>query len=119
MSLRLYLDDSVDSDEYRLRLAAAGHEVVSPRDVDMVGAEDGVHLAYATRLGLAVLTRDTRDFTVLHQAGTTHAGILVIYEDNDRTRDMSPPEVVRAISRLGASGLPIAGELHVLNHWRS
>lgn len=119
MSLRLYLDDSADSDEYRLRLAAAGYEVVSPRDVDMVGAEDSAHLAYATRLGLAVLTRDTRDFNALHKAGARHAGILVIYDDNDRIRDMSPPEVVRAISRLDASGLPIAGEFHVLNHWRS
>ena len=119
MSLRLYLDDSADSDEYRRRLAAAGHEVVSPRDIDMVGAKDSAHLAYATRLGLAVLTRDTRDFNALHQAGAKHAGILVIYDDNDRIRDMSPPEVVRAISRLDSSGLTVAGEFHVLNHWRS
>ncbi len=119
MSLRLYLDDSADSDEYRLRLAAAGHEVVSPRDINMVGAEDGAHLAYATRLGLAVLTKDTQDFGALHYTGAEHAGIIAIYSDNDRIRDMSPPEVVRAISRLDASGLPIAGEFHVLNHWRS
>ena len=119
MSLRLYLDDSADSDEYRLRLVAAGYEVVSPRDIDMVGAEDSDHLAYATHLGLAVLTKDTQDFGALHDAGVTYAGILVIYEDNDRIRDMSPPEVVRSISRLEASGLPITGEFHVLNHWRS
>lgn len=82
MSLRRYLDDSADSDEYRLRLAAAGYEVVSPRDVDMVGAEDGAHLAYATRLGLAVLTKDTQDFGALHDAGVTHAAIIAIYNDN-------------------------------------
>ena len=79
MSLRLYLDDSADSDEYRLRLAAAGCEVVSPRDVDMVGAEDGAHLVYATRLGLAVLTKDTQDFWILRsckQCPRQHLGDL-------------------------------------------
>ena len=118
MSLRLYLDDSADSDEYRLRLAAAGCEVVSPRDVDMVGAEDGAHLAYATRLGLAVLTKDTQDFWGLHRASSAHAGILVIYTENDITRDMTAAEIAQAIGRLERSRLPIAGELHVLNHWR-
>jgi hypothetical protein len=31
---------------------------------------------------------------------------------------MKPPNIVRAIGKLEASGLPIANELHVLNHWR-
>jgi hypothetical protein len=31
---------------------------------------------------------------------------------------MEPPDIVRAISKLLASGVPIANELYVLNHWR-
>ncbi len=119
MTLCLYLDDSVDSGEYRLRLAAAGHEVVSPRDVGMVGKDDRLHLEYAARHGLALLTYDADDFEELHLAGEQHSGVLVVYFDNNRRRDMRPSEVVRAIEWLEASGLPIAGELHVLNHWRS
>jgi hypothetical protein len=31
---------------------------------------------------------------------------------------MEPPDVVRAIGNLLASGVPIAHEVHILNHWR-
>lgn len=119
MTLRLYLDDSVDSDEYRLRLAAAGYEVVSPRDVGMIGKDDRLHLEYAFHHGLVLITHDADDFEELHLAGEPHSGIMVVYFDNNRRRDIRPPEVVQAIERLEASGLPIVGELHVLNHWRS
>ena len=50
--------------------------------------------------------------------GRTHSGILLIYQDNVRGKDMGLPDVVRAISNLVASGLPIANELHSLNQWR-
>ena len=119
MTLCLYLDDSVDSDEYRRRLAAAGYEAVSPRDVGMIGKDDWLHLDYAVRHGLVLLTYDADDFEELHLAGKQHSGVLVVYFDNNRRRDMRPAEVVWAIERLEASGLPIAGELHILNHWRS
>ncbi len=66
MSLRLYLDDSADSDEYLLRLTAAGYEVVSPRDVGMAGKGDWLHLDYAARHGLILLTYDADDFQELH-----------------------------------------------------
>ena len=119
MSFRLYLDDSADGDEYRERLRAAGHEVVSPRDVGMVGAADSAHLAYAGRESLVVVTKDARDFGELHRAGIGHAGILALYTDNDRRRDMTAVEVVSAIARLEESGLSTAGRLHILNHWCS
>jgi hypothetical protein len=32
--------------------------------------------------------------------------------------DMEPPDIVQALGNLIASGLPIANEIHVLNHWR-
>ena len=119
MTLRLYLDDSVDSDEYRRRLAAAGHEVVSPRDVGMIGKDDRLHLEYAFQYRLVLLTHDADDFEELHLAGERHRGIMVVYFDNNRQHDMRPPEVVQAIERLEVADLPIAGEFHVLNHWRS
>ena len=31
---------------------------------------------------------------------------------------MEPPDVVQAVEELRASGIPIADECHVLNHWR-
>jgi hypothetical protein len=48
----------------------------------------------------------------------SHPGILVIRFDNDPSRDMKDHDVVRAIANLEQAGVPIAGELHILNHWR-
>ena len=50
--------------------------------------------------------------------GRTHHGILLICQDNIKGKDMGPVDVVRAIDNLLASGLPVAHELHILNHWR-
>ncbi|MGH2350544.1 MAG: hypothetical protein ACRDJN_02890 [Chloroflexota bacterium] len=43
---------------------------------------------------------------------------LLVHEDNDPTRDMTDADIVQAIANLLAAGLPIAGQVHVLNHWR-
>ena len=62
------------------------------------------------------------DFILLHadwQAqGRSHSGILLVYKDNIKGKDMSPQEVARAIGNLMASGLPIDNEIHTLNQWR-
>ncbi len=72
--------------------------------------------------GLTFLTEDESDFTELHDliraAGGAHHGIILIHLENDRKRDMKASEMVRAIANLQAAGVPIANELHVLNHWR-
>jgi hypothetical protein len=38
--------------------------------------------------------------------------------DNNRSKDMKPADIVRAVSRLLASGLPLDNEMYALNHWR-
>ena len=120
MTLRLYVDDSVDSDEYRLRLAAAGYEVISPRDVGMIGVDDRLHLEYAFHCGLVLLTHDADDFEELHLAGEPHSGIMWLSTSTTTGgATCVPPRYCELSSGWSASGLPIVGELHVLNHWRS
>ena len=67
-----------------------------------------------------LITKNPGDFEQLHHAWQRrgHAGILLIYQDNIRGKDMRPADIVRAIGNLLAAGLPLANELHVLNHWR-
>jgi len=48
----------------------------------------------------------------------THSGILFIYEEKEVSKNMSRVQIVVAINNLVASGLPIANEIHNLNHWR-
>src|SRR5262249_16616694 len=69
-----------------------------------------------------LITKNPKDFRDLQPEWQAqkrpHFGILLIYEDNIRGKDMEPADIVRAIGKLLASGLPVRDELHILNHWR-
>lgn len=120
--MEIYLDDCADDDDLIAYLSHAGHTVSTPRTEGTLGASDGRHLEHAASRGFTLLTLNPADFLELHVAwqgqGQRHSGILLVYQDNIKGKDMEPPDIVRAIRRLIASGLPIADETHVLNHWR-
>jgi len=120
--MRIYLDDCADDDDLIVYLTNAGHTVYTPRGEGTRGASDQQHLEHAAAHGYTLLTRNPSDFDKLHHRwqaqGRTHSGILLIYQDNVRGKDMGLPDVVRAISNLVASGLPITNEIHSLNQWR-
>jgi len=48
----------------------------------------------------------------------THHGILVIRSENDARRDMTDRSIVSAIGKLESAEVPLANQIHVLNHWR-
>jgi len=118
LSLNLYLDDCAYDKLLAKHLIAAGHTVTTPRDLNTTGMDDLIHLQTAAARSLVVLTKDTDDFEELHRNGTPHAGIPGICQDNDPSRDMSHGEIVKAISNLEMAGVEIAGQFHILNHWR-
>jgi len=103
-------------------LRKAGHDVVLPQETGTAGVSDPRHLAHAIGLRRVLLTANHDDYEELHDlvlvAGGTHAGILSVRYDNDPTRDMKSKHVVAAIRKLEKSNLALAGQLHVLNHWR-
>ncbi len=120
--MNIYLDDNLAGQPLAGLLRRAGHRVTLPLMVGMSGATDPRHLLYALQHGLPLLTADPSDFEDLHTlvtlSGGSHGGILLVYSDNDPKRDMKPGEIVKAIAKLEASGLPLANELYVVNHWR-
>jgi hypothetical protein len=120
--MNLYLDDDSAQALLARLLRAAGHDVVLPADVGMTGKKDPAHFLRAIQSGRTLLTRNYEDFNLLHElilgSGGHHPGLMVVRRDNDPTRDLRPGHVVRAIRNLHASGVPIADELHILNHWR-
>ena len=120
--MQIYLDDCADSKPLVGLLQQAGHSVYTPRGESTSGADDPVHLAHAAAHGYVLITKNPDDFERLHREwqhqGQAHHGILLIYQDNVRGKDMRPAHIVRAIDRLLALGLPLANELYALNHWR-
>jgi len=117
--MRIQLDDDSACRQLSMVLRKAGHDVATPADLDISGAPDPVHLTRAIRVGRVLLTRNARDFTLLHDlvraSGGGHPGILLLHFDNDPTRDLNSRSVATAIAKLEASGVPISNELHVLN----
>ena len=120
----VYLDDCSFGYELVALLQVRGVRAVTPKDAGLLGARDDLHLAYAAAVSLPIVTTNPCDFRELHidsrstSADPRHAGIMVIYRDNNRRKDMTPAETADAIVTLFESGVPITGEWHVLNHWR-
>jgi len=118
----LYLDD--DSAAHRLAglLNRQGHQVTLPNQVSMSGKSDPEHFLFAIQRGLTLLTRNWRDFERLHElvvgSGGKHPGVLTIRAEKDRSKDMRPPAIAKAIAKLEKFGVEVKNEATVLNHWR-
>ena len=120
--MNLYLDDDSVKAHLVALLRRSGHDVQIPSEVEMSGSSDARHLERAAQHGQVILTRNYADFLELHDVVQAtkgrHPGIIVVRFDNDPTRDLTDRGIVVAIGKLDASGIPIANELHILNHWR-
>ena len=68
------------------------------------------------------MTANYDDYEDLHKLVVElqghHCGVLIIRKDNDRKRDLTNHEIVRAIRNLLAANVPIADQFIILNHWR-
>ena len=118
MTLRLLIDECASAATLRRLLIEAGHYAITAVGAGLQGADDDDVFAYAVANSLSVLTKNPSDFVHLHQRDADHPGIFLIYQDNDVTRDMTDREIVRALENLLTAGVPIARQLHALNHWR-
>lgn len=113
--MRLCLDENLRSKELRRRLLAAGHELVEPD----LGSSDPEVWAVAQAHRAAVLTGNAVDFVPLAEASVEHAGLLLVYRESDRRRDMTAADVVTALGRVEAAYAGVIhGQIVVLNRLR-
>lgn len=73
-SLRFYLDENVEVVIAR-QLQRHGIEIVTVRDLNLLGDEDINHLNRATEMGRVLCTYDA-DYIELATSGIEHAGIV-------------------------------------------
>jgi predicted nuclease of predicted toxin-antitoxin system len=118
LSQKIYLDDCAYAKELVRLLEAATHHVTTPRQAGTTGRADEAHFRYAADHGMILLTKNPDDFLELHQKDSHHAGILLVYQDNDPNRDMDHAEIVRAIANLEQASIVFADSCHILNAWR-
>lgn len=78
--LRLYLDEDIPA-SVSAALRSRGYDVVSARDMTMLGATDADQLGVAISNQRALVTRNVKDFVRLHEecvrANKSHHGIIV------------------------------------------
>lgn len=81
VAISLYLDENL-TPKIATQLQRRGINVVTVRDLGLLGDTDENHLARATRMGYVLVTSDT-DFLKMVAGGVDHAGIVFgIQEDN-------------------------------------
>jgi len=116
--MRLYLDDDSADPLLAQLLRNGGHDVQLPQNVGLSGQPDPVHLTHAISDTRVLLTKNYRDFEYLHNlivvAVGHHPGILVVRQDNDPKRDLTPGGIVRALAKLEARGYLVAPARHNL-----
>ena len=120
--MRFLIDENMSSPLLAARLRAQGNDPVLATEVGLLSATDAKVFIWAIAQALPVLTRDSEDFTDLHDlivaAGGHHSGVLVVRFDNDPRHNLTDRGIATALSRLEASEVPIRDRIHVLNQWR-
>ena len=120
--MRIYIDEDLAAGLLLRLLQKAGHDVEAPAGAGMLGRSDPAQFTFAIHESRICLTANYDDYEELHwllqEATGNHPGILVVRQDNDPARDLSPKGIGAAIRKLEAARVPIANEYIVLNHWR-
>ncbi len=120
--MNLCLDEDTSWDLLAKHLRNAGHDVLTAAQSDALGESDAAQLTRAISLSRVFVSQNHDDFRDLHlliaAAGGRHAGILMIRQDNDPSRDMSPKGIANAIAKLEASAFDVTNQFIILNHWR-
>lgn len=120
--MNLCVDEDTSWDSLVKRLRGAGHDVLTVGEMDALGESDAAQLTRAIGLSRVFVSQNHDDFRDLHllaaAAGGRHPGILMIRQDNDPSRDMSPKGIVNAIGKLEASAFDVGNQFIILNQWR-
>src|SRR5260370_13920078 len=85
-------------------LVQDGYDVTTTSQAGLAHASDEEQLAYAILHGRILVTKNPADFLALHEAIIAqqqhHPGIVAVYQDNDKARDMSEAAIVTALRNV-------------------
>ncbi len=117
MSLKLLIDEDSQAKKLVKLLKQASHNVVIVNDIGLTGKPDSLVLDFARQEDRIVLTHNCYDFELLHQENPSHPGILAVYRDKNSSKNMNFKEIVKAISNLESSLIPLRNQFITLNYW--
>lgn len=117
MSLRLLVDEDTQAHLLVELLRADGHDVLTVSEANLTARPDLTVLNFARSEQRVLLTRNCDDFFILHEADPAHSGILAVYQDAAPKKAMNYNAIVKAITNLENTGLPLPEQFIVLNHY--
>lgn len=115
--MKLLLDEDSQAKYLFNLLQAAGHDIVTVNELNLMSRPDDVVLEYARQSDRTVLTRNCADFQALHQENPDHSGILAVYQNLDPSKNMSYQDIVSSIANLEAASYALKGQFVILNQW--
>ena len=115
--MQLLLDEDSQAKYLVNLLLAAGHNVITVNNADLLGRSDAAVLNYARQEGRVLLTRNCDDFIELHQANPVHPGILAVYQKPDASKNMKYQEIVKAIANIETANYSLENQFVILNQW--
>lgn len=115
--MRILVDEHSQARSQLNILRGDGHDVVAIGELEKNGTPDPEVFDLAQALGRVLLTHNTEDFHQLHRERPGHRGVMAVYRDADPRKNMNHAQIAAAIRRLETSGVTVAGDFHVLNHW--
>ena len=92
-------------------------DVLTINKIGLTGCTDDVVLDYAIQENRILLTHNCDDFEELHQANPSHSGILAVYRNANRFKNMDFKAIINAIANLETANVPLANQFISLNHW--
>lgn len=120
MSLRLLLDEDSQSRHLVNLLTSAGHDVLTVNQARLAASNDRAIFEFANKKNRIILTSNCQDFLLLveeyKQTRKKCPGLLLIYKDNNRDKDLSATQIIKAIGNVEAIGLQT--QTVVLNHYK-
>jgi len=117
LSLRLLIDEDTQAKPLVKLIKNAGHDVVTVNDVNLIGSSDETVLNCAIALLRVLITHNCNDFKLLHQSRINHPGILAIYRDRNKSKNLTHKDIVRSIANIEAAQIKIDNQFIALNQW--
>ena len=117
MNRQLLIDEDSQAKPLVNLLRKAGYDVMTANEAALAGLADSIVLDYARENNRVLLTQNCDDFKTLHQENPHHPGILAIYHNDNRSKDMGRQDIVRAIANLENANIPLANQFIALNQW--
>lgn len=117
MSLKLLIDEDCQDRLLVKLLRNAGHDVITVNETGLMGQPDSVILDRAKTDKRVLLTYNCDDFENLHQIDSNHSGILAVYQNANRLKNMSFKEIVRAINNIEKLEMELNRLFIPLNQW--